>query len=247
MAINQEEYTRTFSSYSGADIVATFNGRIIGELQGITYSVAREVAPIYTMGSADARSFSRGKRGISGSLVFVQFDRDALLEEMKKDYSRVGNVPGMLNYQTFRANAGDYESQVLSGLRSTRPGSGNVYGIEAWDEKMTQLGYGGADFNPDNLTDFYVPEYADQLMPFNITITMANEFGQRSGMEIHGIQLLEEGSGFSIDDVIIAKAYTFVARKIKGVEKKDNLRQEGRSSAQASQGQSFSGGTGLQL
>lgn len=243
MAILHENYTRTFSSFSGADIVATFNGRIIGELQGISYSVSREVAPIYTMSSADPRSFSRGKRGISGSLVFVVFDRDALLEEMKKDYSNAGtNIPGMMNYQTFKANAGSIEEQILNGLKATR---GNGYGIETWDEKMTELGYAGAEFNPDNLTDFYVPEYADQLMPFNVTITMANEFGQRAGMEIYGIQILNEGSGFSIDDVVTAKAYTFVARKIKGIQRKENLRQDGRSSAQISQGQNFSGASQL--
>lgn len=63
---NMEEYTRTFTSFSGSDMVATFNGRVIGELQAVSYSVQREVAPVYTMGSPDARSFSRGKRGISG-------------------------------------------------------------------------------------------------------------------------------------------------------------------------------------
>jgi hypothetical protein len=241
MSIQQEEYTRTFSSFAGSDIVATFNGRLIGELQAITYSVAREVAPIYTMGSADARSFSRGKRGISGSLVFVQFDRDALLDEMKKNYDN--KAPQMMRYQSFAGNANGIgsggqvglEEQILNGLKATR-GTSTGYGIETWDEKMTELGYGATNnFNADNLTDFYVPEYADQLMPFNITITMANEFGQRAGMELYGIQLLNEGSGFSIDDVITAKAYTFVARKIKGVERKDNLRQEGRASGNAVQ------------
>lgn len=39
-----ETYTRTFTSFSGADIVATFNERVIGELQAITYSVTREKA-----------------------------------------------------------------------------------------------------------------------------------------------------------------------------------------------------------
>jgi hypothetical protein len=74
----QSNYQQTFTSFSGADIVATFNGKIIGELQAITYSVTREKAPIYTMGDPNPRSFSRGKRGIAGSLVFTVFDRDSL-------------------------------------------------------------------------------------------------------------------------------------------------------------------------
>jgi len=34
-----EQYTRTFTTFSGADIVATFNSRVIGEIQAISYTV----------------------------------------------------------------------------------------------------------------------------------------------------------------------------------------------------------------
>lgn len=240
---NNEEYTRTFSSFSGADMVATFNGRVIGELQGLSYSVSREVAPIYTMGSADARSFSRGKRGISGSLVFITFDRDALVDEMRKDYKKVGNVPSLMNFQTWKANAGALEMQIINGLQTQSSSGSNLAGIATWNDEMTRLGYAKTgDFDEDNLTGFYLPEYADQLMPFNITVTMANEMGQRAGMEIYGVQILNEGTGFSIDDVVIAKAYSFVARKVKGIQPKSALVQEGQSSASAVNGQVIGGG-----
>lgn len=238
---NLEEYSRTFSSFSGADIVASFNGRTIGELQAISYSVAREVAPVYTMGSPDARSFSRGKRGISGSLVFVQFDRDALMDEMRKEYQ---GAPAMQKFQQWKTNVGTQfgntgiEDQILNGLKSTSANGSNTYGINTWDEQMTRLGYGSTsngEFDAFNAVDFYTPEYADQLMPFNITISMANEYGQRAGMELYGIQLLNEASGFSVDDVITAKAYTFVGRKIKGIEAKNAHLQSGK--AQAKMGQ----------
>lgn len=244
---NNEEYTRTFTSFSGADIVASFNGRVIGELQAISYSVAREVAPVYTMGSPDARSFSRGKRGISGSLVFVQFDRDALMEEMRKEYQ---GAPKMQKFQQWRTNVGEQfgnaglEDQILNGLKSTSANGANSYGINTWNEQMTKLGYGQAgngQFDAFNAVDMFVPEYADQLMPFNITISMANEYGQRAGMELYGIQLLNEASGFSVDDVITAKAYTFVARKIKGIEAKNAQVQSGGASANVSGGQTFGG------
>lgn len=80
-------YTKTFTSFGGADIVATLGGKVVGELQAITYSVTREKAPIYTLGSANPRSFSRGKRGIAGSLVFTVFDRDSL--QTLKDSSTI--------------------------------------------------------------------------------------------------------------------------------------------------------------
>ncbi|MBU5262122.1 hypothetical protein [Bacillus atrophaeus] len=248
MAMNNlEEYTRTFTSFSGADIVASFNGRVIGELQALSYSVAREVAPVYTMGSPDARSFSRGKRGISGSLVFVQFDRDALIEEMHKEYKGAPSIQKIQQYVTNMSGVGSrgslgLEDQILSGLKSTSASGANTYGINTWDEQMTKLGYGSTSnsgFDDSNLVDFYTPEYADQLMPFNVSISMANEFGQRAGMELYGIQLLNEASGFSVDDVITAKAYTFVARKLKGIQAKDSLKQSGNASALVSSGQSF--------
>ena len=40
------EYTRSYNSFSGVDIKATFGGQVIGELQGVSYSVTREKAPI---------------------------------------------------------------------------------------------------------------------------------------------------------------------------------------------------------
>jgi hypothetical protein len=84
------EYTRSYNSFSGVDIKATFGGTVIGELQGVSYSVTREKAPIYTMGSADPRSFSRGKRGIAGTLIFTVFDRSALIETFKNKSDRSG-------------------------------------------------------------------------------------------------------------------------------------------------------------
>ena len=73
----------TLTSFSGADLVATFANKAIGELQQISWAVQRDKAPVFTCGSPDARSFSRGKRGIAGSMVFAMFDHDALTESLK--------------------------------------------------------------------------------------------------------------------------------------------------------------------
>lgn len=196
-----QEYTKTYTSFSGCDIVASFNGKAIGELQGITYSVSREKAPIYTMGSAEPRSFSRGKRGIAGSLVFTVFNRDALIEEFKDKLNGEN-----LGIQKFKANASNK----------------NYLSIEEWDAQMS--GHTGYNEGPsDNgelsgkvsdLVGKYAPVYADEILPFDITITMANEYGQRAVLVIYGVELLNEGSGYSIDSVTTEKAYTFVARRV---------------------------------
>ena len=196
-----QEYTKTYTSFSGCDIVASFNGKIIGELQGITYSVSREKAPIYTMGSAEPRSFSRGKRGIAGSMVFTVFNRDALIEEFKDKLD--GDNLGI---QKFKANASNK----------------NYMSVEEWDAQMTEYAGGNANVSDDGLTGGkvsdivgkYTPVYADEILPFDVTITMANEYGQKAVLVIYGVELLNEGSGYSIDSVTTEKAYTFVARRI---------------------------------
>lgn len=65
-----------------------------------------------------------------------------------------------------------------------------------------------------DLVGKYAPVYADEILPFDITITMANEYGQRCALAIYGVELLNEGSGYSVDSVTSEKAYTFVARRI---------------------------------
>lgn len=196
-----QEYTKTYTSFSGCDIIASFNGKMIGELQGITYSISREKAPIYTMGSAEPRSFSRGKRGIAGSLVFTVFDRDTLIEEFKDKLNGEN-----LGIQKFKAN-GSHK---------------NYMSIEEWDAQMT--GYakytgnvtdeGTTGGKVSDIVGKYSPVYADEILPFDITITMANEYGQRACLVIYGVELLNEGSGYSVDSVTTEKAYTFVARRI---------------------------------
>ena len=56
------DLSRTYSSFSGCDIKAIVNGYALGTLQGISYAIQREKAPIDVMGRVDPLSFSRGKR-----------------------------------------------------------------------------------------------------------------------------------------------------------------------------------------
>lgn len=79
----------TLTSFSGADLVVSFANQVIGELQQISWAIEREKAPVFTLGSSDARSFSRGKRGIAGSLVFAVFDQDSLTEAMRRVWDSI--------------------------------------------------------------------------------------------------------------------------------------------------------------
>ena len=56
--------------------------------------------------------------------------------------------------------------------------------------------------------------YVDQILPFDIAIVAANEYGQTAQMRLYGCEILNEGSGFSIDDIVIENQMTYVCRTI---------------------------------
>ena len=193
-----DKYTKTYSSFGVSDIVCSFDDVVIGECQAITYSITREKVAVYTLGSAEPRSFSRGKRGIAGNLVFIVFNRDALLSSLgdRKISKYKGNdVVTILN---------EYDTRFLS--------------MDKWDDYMTNAALDNAG-QPDEYTNALVndqaqPIYADELLPFDITISCANEYGQRAVTVIYGVEILNEGVGFSIDSPTSERAYTFVARAV---------------------------------
>lgn len=182
-------YTKTYTSFGGADITATFGGKVIGELQSITYSVTREKAPVYVLGDPNPKSFSRGKRGIAGSLVFTVFDRDALhgMKDKKTPVYRHG-----LN----NTYSGGFDADDLQTVHDT-PSAGGV--VSRW-------------------TRGEAPKYSDEIPPFDVTINFLNEYGQSSKMTIFGVEILNEGMGMSVDDITTEKSCTFIARGIDDME-----------------------------
>jgi hypothetical protein len=56
------------------------------------------------------------------------------------------------------------------------------------------------------------PWYSDQILPFDITLCGTNEQGSATSMKIFGVEILNEGSGVSIDDASQEMQATFVAR-----------------------------------
>jgi len=181
--------TKTYTSFAGIDITAVFNGNPIGTLQAISYSVNREKAAIYTMGRANPRAFSRGKRMIAGSLVFILFDRNPLLQHFDK-----------------ARFLGDVDENV-HGDQSTDNGAANQ--LDGVLEKQLPM----------------KPNYVDQIPPFDVILSAANEYGERASMKIIGIELMNENSGFSIDDIVVEQQFTYVATDIVGWKPEDNAEQ----------------------
>lgn len=119
---------QTLTSFSGADLVATFANKVIGELQQISWAVQRDKAPVFTCGSPDARSFSRGKRGLAGSMVFAVFDHDALvyaLQSVWKDIAPSAMFTAAANLK--HANSEDFT---------------NALDMLKWNRTVTQVALG---------------------------------------------------------------------------------------------------------
>jgi len=182
-----DTFTQTYNAHSGTDMIATINGIVLGNLNGISFSTTREKAPIYTLGNVDAVAFGRGKRGHAGSLIFTNFDRHALYDVLEA--SKKNGKP--LQYYA-------KGSDIPAGGRSKLLG----YNLE--DGDLTPFG----NSKP---TD---PNYSDQIPPFTITLTGQNEYGNTTVMAILGVELINEGSGISIDDITTETQMTFVARSI---------------------------------
>ena len=185
MASSSLELTRTYTSFSGVDIRAVIGGEPIGQLQAISYAVQREKAPIYVMGRVDPLSFSRGKRGIAGTIITLMLDQHILFN-------------GPLSNKKFVADNDEIYPNVID-LK------------DADTANLEQVDTGTAT----NLADqFSVAQawYVDQLPPFDVVIVAANEYGQAAQMRIYGIEILNEGSGFSIDDMVIENQMTYVCR-----------------------------------
>ena len=59
-----------------------------------------------------------------------------------------------------------------------------------------------------------LPSYTDQVLPFNVTLAGANEYGAMCAAKILGIEIMNEGSGISVDDAVTESQATFVAGAI---------------------------------
>ncbi len=213
MAINtnggnslESEIARSYNSFSGSDIRAQIGNIPFAEIQAISYSVTREKAPIYTMGSPDPRAFSRNKRGVAGSLVWINFDRHALLNII---YEASG---------VFVANVDDvrpeYNPASQQQISQTAIFSSSLTRAVPIPLPTT---VDSAEVPVNAVSGFKqeaTPWYSDQILPFDITLSGTNEIGAATTMKIFGVEILNEGMGVSIDDAVTEMQATWVARLV---------------------------------
>lgn len=252
-------FTKTYTTYSGVDITAIFDNIALSTLTGIAISVTREKAPVYTMGSANPRSISRGKRGTAGSMMFTLFDRDAFyslfLDPAHYYYAHADEINWLTNpvnaaiatglfYQSgFNNSPGGvaYDPNTRTGGTGLVEGPAGVN-----DPRLQNYGYQGVNTNnftiqqggkfagtnnggpvattsgPNSLGRPAGGEvaarsvrkaamYADQVMPFDITLVAQNEYGHASASGVIGVEIINEGGGISMDDITNEQQMTYIA------------------------------------
>ena len=128
-------------------------------------TITREKAPIYTMGSPDVRAYSRNKRGIAGSLIWVNFDRHALLNL----FWQAG--------ATFLADADEIRPQYQNGEMPAR----SFIFVDPRSRSLDRLDHRPVDprlsLPSAQTSEEVAPWYSDQVLPFDVTLAGANEYG----------------------------------------------------------------------
>lgn len=185
---------RTYSSFSGVDIEVVVGGVIVGELQAFSFAIQREKAPIFVLGSVDPISFARGKRGIAGTLISVLLNEHLLYRAAFKEYNFVADKD-----EIFPDIATDSTPETADDLQAV---GGAAYDVTT---PITSL---------EDAWEVRRAWYVDQLPPFDVVVVGGNEYGVASQMRVYGIEILNEGSGFSIDDTSIESQMTYVARTL---------------------------------
>jgi hypothetical protein len=174
----------------------------------VSYSITREKAPIYTMGSADPRAYSRNKRGIAGSLIWINFDRHALLNLFRKARGKFVADVDEIRPQYQESTVDGSAIFTSSIVRSIGPSVGAT--IDQIDNlSLSEVG---------GLSELATPWYSDQILPFDITLAGNNEYGAMAAAKLFGIEILNEGSGISIDDAVTEMQATFVARSVEPMQ-----------------------------
>lgn len=144
----------------------------------LPYSITREKAPIYTMGSPDPRAYARNKRGIAGSLIWINFDRNALLYLFYKARGKFVSQADEIRPQYINPDNASPSAVFPANLnRSIGPSIGAT--IDSLDE-LTLSSVGG-------LSELATPWYSDQILPFDITLAASNEYGAAAGARIIGV------------------------------------------------------------
>lgn len=225
-----------YQSLSGSEIHAVFGNVKFADIQMLKYAASRQKAPVFTMGSADLRAVARGHRSINGALVFSYLSSTTLVEKMAEggykvflsndelanydeSYQKNGlnknNPADKLRIQALRAGGTIANTGIVSenGLQDITAGNFDPFAV---GESLNNFS------NYGRTTKAFL---ADQLPPFDITLIGIPETAGASlsgngeayrprSMIFRGVEFVSESSGTSIEDLVIEKQMSFIARSL---------------------------------
>ena len=152
-ATSSLELSRQYTSFAGVDIRVVVEGQSVGTLQAISYAVQREKAPIYVMGRVDPLSFSRGKRGIAGTLINLLMDEHLMFQAPFRSMEFIADNDEIFpDTQNINLNLSSTAEDLNDGEQ--------------------------VNFTSGDMTDNYrfaSAWYVDQIPPFDAVIIAANE------------------------------------------------------------------------
>jgi hypothetical protein len=156
------------------------------------------------MGRVDPLSFSRGKRGIAGTMISIMLDQHLIYREPWASSSQV-----ILDKDEIIPDAFDSATNFTGGID-------DFAGLSAVDPTLGVVPDVDRTVQTSIVDEWqaHAPNYVDQIAPFDISIIAVNEYGRAAMMRIYGCEILNEGSGFSIDDIVIENQMTYICRTI---------------------------------
>lgn len=193
----------TYTSKSGTEIQAVFNNKKFGELQMVKFATQRDVANIHLMGHVDSVGTAKGKRASTGACIFTVFQKDALMDAIGTEKTVFLTDHELVNY-------GSDGAMMKFGVRS----EGTIRTTR--NSSLTEgSGSEGSIWKRESYGRMVTPTMVDQIPPFDITLVGISEVtGHLSTMTIHGVQFNSDQGGTSIDDLVLERQLTFIARRI---------------------------------
>ena len=181
---------------------------------------------LYTsLGGSDIHAvFGNYKFGsVSGAFVFTLIDRKGLVKAMAEAGGDTNghvflNNDEIANFANSANQAKPTASQAYKD--STRAGGtfgkAGVIGTTTSNQSAFVPFTDSSIFNESNFGQATAPYIADQLLPFDITIVGVPEYGSAFAkrLVIHGVEVMTEASGTSIDDLVIEKQNSFIAKSV---------------------------------
>ncbi len=230
-----------FQSLSGSEIHAVFGNLKFADIQMIKYASSRQKAPVYTMGSADLRAIARGPRSINGALIFSHLSKQNLVEKMGEAGYKVflsndetANYNSAYKKQGAAGTAGDANTLKRQALRASGTianyGAVSKNGLSADAGTFDPFAVGEDIYKLSNFGQVQSAFLADQLPPFDITLVGIPETAAQGLLDktykpqslvLRGVEFVSEASGTSIEDLVIEKQMSFLARSLQdwsGVE-----------------------------